>query len=145
MMLKIIILLGIAACVAPFFIDGPDGQPLMSLDDWQPEMPSVELPGASDEVEITTVYKWQDEDGVWQFSNNPVDAQGAEQMALDGKINTMPAPQMPTSRTEKKSAPVSIPGVATVSPGQAAELLDTVNNLQDTIDQRKADLDALKP
>jgi len=40
-------------------------------------------------------------------------------------------------------SPAAIPGVATVSPGQAAELMDTVNNLQETIDQRKADMDAL--
>jgi hypothetical protein len=40
-------------------------------------------------------------------------------------------------------SPAAIPGVETVSPGQAAELMDTVNNVQETIDQRKADMDAL--
>lgn len=82
---------------------------------------------------------WQDEDGVWQFSDNPNDAPGAEVMELDGKINTIEsvAPQPVTK------SPTAIPGVATVSPGQAAELINTVNNLQETIYQRKADMDAL--
>ena len=76
---------------------------------------------------------------MWQFSDNPNDAPGAEVMELDGKINTIEsvAPQPATK------APTSIPVVATVSLGQAAELMDTVNNLQETIDQRKADMDAL--
>ena len=99
----------------------------------------------SDVPEVTEVYRWQDENGVWQFSNNPNDAPGAEVMALDGKINIIESAQLPptASPETRKSIPSSIPGVATVAPEQAAELMDTVTNLQDTIDQRKADMDAI--
>ncbi len=151
MMLKIMIVIVILACAGPFFINGPDGNPLMTLEDLKPDItsPADLLPDALTPdpapAAPTRVYRWQDADGVWQFSNNPADAQGAEEMALDGNINTMEAFKAPEKKAQagKPSAPSSIPGVATVSPGQAAELMNTVTNLQETIDARKSDMDAM--
>ncbi|MDA0790704.1 MAG: hypothetical protein O2780_14750 [Proteobacteria bacterium] len=149
MLLKLMVVIVILACAGPFFIKGPDGQPLMTLDDLKPDItsPADLLPDAlapdPAPAEPTRVYKWQDENGVWQFSNNPADARGAEEVALDGHINTMEAFKPPPKQSAvKPSAPSSIPGVATVSSSQAAELMNTVTNLQETIDARKADLDA---
>ena len=156
MMIKLLILIVILACIGPFFIKGPDGQPLATLEDWKmdlPDSPMDLLPDSAQEsvpdvpevTEVTEVYRWQDENGVWQFSNNPNDAPGAEVMALDGKINIIESAQLPptSSPDTRKSIPSSIPSVATVAPGQAAELMETVTNLQDTIDQRKADMDTI--
>ena len=61
----------VIALVAPLFLKGPDGKPLMT---WQSFMPSTEIPasmipgakGAGD-----TIYKWQDKFGIWQFGENP--------------------------------------------------------------------------
>ncbi len=140
------------ACIGPFFIKGPSGEPLLTIDDFLsdlPDSPADLLPdalvseGSEAEGEITQIYKWKDENGVWQFSNSPVDANGAELMEIDSNINTIPAfkaPEKTGSVATKKKTP-SIPGVMTVSPGQAAELMDTVNNLQETIDQRKSEMD----
>ncbi len=52
----LITLVLIAAVGAPFFLEGPTGQPLMRvdqvIDDTVPSMP-------------TRVYRWQDRHGVW--------------------------------------------------------------------------------
>ena len=151
MMIKLMIFIVIIACVGLFFIKGPDGTPLLSIEEFMADLSPANfsasdlLPSAvqsaaeSSAPAITKVYRWQDENGVWQFSDNPNDEPGAEVMELDGKINTIEsvAPQ------PKKKSPAGIPGVATVSPAQAGQLIDTVKNLQENIDQRKADMDAL--
>ena len=52
----------IAALVGPFFIKGPTGQPLMRVSDVVDDT----LP-----VKETTVYRWQDAEGVWQYGDSP--------------------------------------------------------------------------
>ena len=135
------ILVLVVAFAGLFFIKGPDGEPIMSLDDLKPTVPEVELSPVS--AEPTRVYKWKDENGVWQFSNEPVDNQNVEVMELDGKINTMPsidvASQNTSNKTEKKN--LNIPGgLTTVAPEKISEMMDNVNNLQDTMDQRAEDV-----
>jgi Domain of unknown function (DUF4124) len=151
MMIKLMIFAVILAGAGLFFIKGPDGKPLMTIEklvEDLPDSPSNFLPG---EVEIpatpavTRVYKWKDKDGVWQFSNSPVDEDGAEIIELDGRINTVQAfkPRAPARVEAAQSSATPIPGVMTVSPQEAGNMLDTVKNLQKTIDQRKADMDAV--
>ncbi|XOV86279.1 MAG: DUF4124 domain-containing protein [Pseudomonadota bacterium] len=151
MFLKLIIFAAILACVAPFFLKGPDGQPLMTLDDWLPADASDMATGRSGgPPEKVTVYKWQDENGVWQFSNDPADAGAADTLELDGNINIIPS--VPVGTASAAVAPVSPsvgalpPGMTSVSPERVQAMMDTVNNLQETVDQRKADLDrAVRP
>ena len=89
------ILIVLLACVVPFFIKGLDGRPLMTLEYWKMDMPELPMDLLTEAVqesvpvtpEVTEGYRWQDENGVWQFSNNPNDALGAEVMVLDGRIN----------------------------------------------------------
>ena len=146
MMIKVMIFIVILACVGPFFIKGPDGKPLLNIEELMADLsPTDLLPKAvqsaaeSSAPAMTKVYRWQNENGVWQFSDNPNDAPGAEVMELDGKINMIESVAPPSAT----KSPTAIPGVATVSSGQAAELMNTVNNLQENIDKRKADMDAL--
>lgn len=142
-MVKIMILLLIAAFAGLFFIEGPGGEPIMSLQDLMPEVEQTQ----SNEPE--TVYKWQDENGVWQFSNQPRDAVIAESIwetvEYDGNINTMPAVKVPpSSSSSSASTQMSIPsGLTTVSGDQAQRVIDTVANLQQTVDDRKAKMDKL--
>ena len=139
MVYKGMILLLVAGFIGLFLIEGPNGEPIMSLDDFKPETPEVmELPRAP-----TKVYKWQDENGAWQFSDKPVDAEGAEEMELDGDINIVPGFKAPrkTVVNEEKTRPNIPSGLTSVSPEKISEMMDTVNNLQETVDQRKADVD----
>lgn len=146
MFIKILILVVIAACVAPFFIEGPDGEPLMTLERLTGESIVPEPVPDQQPSETVTVYKWQDDDGVWQFSNTPVEAPGVEIMELDGDINIVPS--TPTSSAEKvetRGLTTSIPkipgGLTSVSPEAISEMMGTVDNLQDAMDRRKAEID----
>jgi hypothetical protein len=159
MALKIMAFLLVAAFVGLFFIDGPNGKRIMTVDDFIPSVPaSLDDLAPADIVPSgpTKVYKWKDENGIWQFSNKEEDSQGlvgnaVETMELDGDINIMPAVDIPprqTSRldeeTTKKSKLSSLPsGLTSVSPEKIGEMMDTVNNLQDTVDQRKSELDKI--
>jgi len=151
-MAKLLIAALIIACIAPLFIKGPDGEPLMSLDDWMPGPVDELIPQDVQDMAVpnepTTVYKWQDENGQWHFSSAPpADVADAETMELDGDINIMQAP--PPGMTQQAAAPsnaLALPsGPMTVSPDQVKEMMETVTNLQETVDQRKADVDAVLP
>lgn len=134
----------LAAFVGLFFLNGPNGEPLLTLDDLKPTLPEVESSPVP-----TKVYKWQDENGVWQFSNQPVDEGQGEVIELDGKINIMPAvdtsilgasPKASNSPSLGMSIP---PGLTTVSGDKVQEMMDTVNNLQETVDNRKSEIDQI--
>lgn len=134
----------LAAFVGLFFLNGPNGEPLLTLDDLKPTLPEVESSPVP-----TKVYKWQDENGVWQFSNQPVDEGQGEVIELDGKINIMPAVDTSILGTSPKvsnspSLGMSIPpGLTTVSGDKVQEMMDTVNNLQETVDNRKSEIDQI--
>lgn len=151
-MYKLLIGLLIIACIAPLFIKGPDGEPIMSLDDWSMELPDAarQLMGESlptspvsndGPTAPTTVYRWQDENGQWHFSNQPRHADGAEEMTLDGDINRMEAYVPSAKQPASADAQVSLTGETGTSPQQIQQMMETVTNLQETIDQRKADMD----
>ena len=145
-MIKIMIFLLVAAMVGLFFVNGPDGSALLTLEDFKPDVPEIESENAT-----TEVYRWQDENGVWQFSNQPRDADQGETIELDGNINTMPATdtsiltKSSSSRSATQSAKMpKIPaGLTSISGEQAEQMMNTVNNLQQTVDDRKAQMDKL--
>lgn len=143
MFLKIMILLVILAGVGLFILKGPNGEPFLTLDDFTPDQEITDV--LAQKPEPVTIYKWQDEDGAWHFSNEPVDVEGVETMVVDGDINLMPAVTTSTSSSGKHPDAKdysSIPdGVTSVAPEQIAEMMDTVNNMQEMVDERKTDLD----
>jgi len=99
---KILVLLLILAMAGPFFMRGPDGQPLMRLGDvtqrlkaWMNKAPSVK-PG--DKVEL---HKWQDENGQWHYSD-AAPSQGSEIITVDPNVNVIQATKVPPPKTETK-------------------------------------------
>jgi len=158
-MVKLMVIVVILAGVGLFFLKGPDGKPFLTVDDFAvelPDSPASMLPQQLQPEEpdtVTKIYKWKDEDGVWQFSNSPQDKEGSELIEFSAQTNIIqsysppPLTTVPPTKREASGGEVStsdsIPGVMTVSPEQAAEMMKTVKNLQSTVDQRKADLDAL--
>ncbi len=84
---KLLIMLLLLACIAPFFIKGPDNRPLMTLGKLKlpnfsiPQLPSLtelKLPVVNNRkntsipagVEKIKIYKWKDRDGIWHFSDH---------------------------------------------------------------------------
>mgnify|MGYP001561608095 CR=1 FL=1 len=142
-MIKLMIGIVILACSGLFFIKGPDGQPLLTIDAlFSASKPTQAEAGRS--TAPTKIYKWQDEHGVWQFSNTPVPSAEAELVILDGQINTIDAyvapakPNQPAVANSRSALPA---GVTTVSPDKIVEMMEKVNNLQQTVDDRKAEID----
>ncbi len=145
MMIKIMILIVILACVGPFFIKGPNGTPLMTIDDIF-EAPAV--PESAVNKAPTQVYRYKDENGVWQFTDQPLQdgapMDGVETMELDGDINLMPAFQEQNTRVAKsESNRLQLPDTPLPTSVNPAELMDAVNNMQDTVDARAAALEKL--
>tara|TARA_Y100001934_G_C12177803_1_gene689933 strand:- start:151 stop:609 length:459 start_codon:yes stop_codon:yes gene_type:complete len=135
----------IAAIGGLFFIKGPNGQPLLTFSDLKPETP--QLPAELGEP--TTVYKWKDENGVWQFSSEPVEGVDAsarvEKMELSGDINTVPAFREPRSAGSTKPQVPSLsgvpPGLTTVSPDKVEELTQAAQQIEETAALRKQQID----
>lgn len=94
LLFKILIVLILLACVAPFFIKGPGNRPLMTLDKLKlpkfsmpklPEFKTAKIPPLSKEQKVAVpetlsstvvsgakkvkMYKWKDKDGLWHFSD----------------------------------------------------------------------------
>lgn len=112
---KFLLFVLVSAVAAPFVLRDRDGRPLMSIHDLH--MPKIALPEislpdasglkdavraatqsvetASDEVRENTtktstrIYKWQDEEGGWHFSNSAPGERGATEVAVDTSINVM--------------------------------------------------------
>lgn len=154
-MIKLMIGLLIIACIATLFIKGSSGEPLMTLEDWKIELPAsvAELmtrfrpaseaqPPAMEQIPAR-VYKWQDDQGQWHFSSAPPNPDLAEEVEI-GQINLMDAYVSPAEVEAETATASQLPtGSVTATPNQVKEMMDTVVSLQETIDQRKADMDAI--
>ncbi len=147
----------IIACIAPLFIKGPGGEPLMTLNDWKTDGP-VQIKdvvarltsGAKknlpvEELQPTRVFKWQDDEGQWHFSNSPPNLEIAEEIEISD-VNLMEAYMPPTppedtgqsANPESMSVSAGIPG-----PEKVQEMTKTIKLFQQSIDQRKEALDSL--
>jgi hypothetical protein len=142
MLIKAMILILMAAFAGLFFVTGPGGEAVLTLEDFKPEPAEMDAGQAP-----TKVYRWQDENGIWQFSNQPEDETQGELLELDGKINTMPAVDasiLNQKQVASKQSTMSVPsGFTTVSNDKVEEMMDAVNELQSTVDSRKAEIDKL--
>lgn len=147
----------IIACIAPLFVKGPNGEPLMTLEDWKIDLPVQikdlvgNLTGGAKKLSPvegqhpTQVFKWQDDEGQWHFSNAPPNLEIAEEIEISN-VNLMEAykPPAPPSdaglSADSESMDVSS-GIP--KPVQVQEMMETIEQFQQTIDQRKEALDSL--
>jgi len=157
--MKFLIFMVILACAGPFLLKRSDGSPWMATSDLK--APDLEMPDVSplaDEIENlsrsmpaddtanhTTVYKWQDENGGWHFSNQADPAHPGEKININNNINTVQLPAVekhPEDRRPYHSRNV-IENETTAldtgsSPyGQLPELVDKANNAGDLLDQHQ--------
>ena len=101
---KLILLLVLGGFVAPMMIPGPDGKPIMTLDDWIPsgliakiegvlnslgnlkDAPGDIVDSATDAVigEGAQIYVWRDAEGVLHYSDQAVEGADAMLVPHDG-------------------------------------------------------------
>ncbi len=152
MIRKLLILMLLIACVAPLIIKGPDGDPIMTLDDWKPTVPaSVDEVGrqliSTGKSAIPSgqkaVYRWQYESGAWHFSDEAPPGQDVQPIEIS-EANLMQAPEFPPEQIQSSQDSVSpfsrIPGM-TVSPQQLKDTMEDLDQLQDKIEKRRLLLD----
>ena len=119
----ILILALLAALIAPFFLRGPNGQPLMTLDDF------IDTPTTSVDLTPTSVYRWKDEYGVWQFGDDPPAGVEAQEMEIRDKITRVKADwieQLEAVQAAGKPAGGTavtgeVPGLVDIYSGEALE------------------------
>ncbi|MEM7218118.1 MAG: DUF4124 domain-containing protein [Pseudomonadota bacterium] len=68
----------IAALAAPFVLKAPNGQPLMRVEDVLDDSTAGRVSAAP-----TTVYRWQDASGIWQYGSAPPAGTAAQPVQID--------------------------------------------------------------
>jgi len=87
-MKKIIFIALAAAIIAPMFIKGPDGEPIMTISDWIPEKPDTSaISGSSNTPQ--EFYRYQDEQGNWQYTDRPPEGANVETVEVDISSNVI--------------------------------------------------------
>lgn len=165
LIIKLAIMLLVFVVIIPMLIPGPGGKPVMSVKDWIPDFRAIEAKitafiqdtgdaiqkktGMDVGVEKPKMYKWKDQYGNWQFSDNPADVpahiRNAQKVDLPSVANTMQAPPKvdfggSDAKSKGKSA---VPLPMTISPAKIPQLIDDAKNLQQTANQRAARLEDL--
>ncbi len=135
-MKKLLLVVVIVALVAPLFIKGPDGSPIMDISDWLPSTP---------EVLETTVpaqyFRYRDPSGNWQYTDQPPAGVEYEMVEVNTSGNNMdatPLPQAPSDTTSGQPAP----GIA----GYVQNLQNAkqeAEQVQQVMDDREAQLEEM--
>jgi hypothetical protein len=170
---KLCLLALVAAAVAPLFLRAPDGRPLMTLDDWTPDLdglgarlaPLVDrLRAAGDDASPnavgadredggsegeTIVWRWRDAAGVWHFAEAPPAGIEAEAVRLDPDANLVPGLRAtaPTSRSGAAAASAPAPGASAPGPDalvDPAELRRRAETVRARAEARLETLEALE-
>ena len=127
------------AVIAPYFIKGPDGKPLMSADK------TLSYQGSRQ-----TFYKWQDDKGMWHFSDEVPDGVQALPVEVDTAANIVQSVPV-EKKAEEDAEPaaevaadqVSVPAgfPMTVDPAAIPQLIKDAQNVQSLVDKRSQQID----
>ena len=165
LIIKLSVVLLVLALFLPMWLKGPDGEPVMDLQDWVSvpnDMGGVvdsarglldrvvggeagpapeSLPGAEQNSAPGQFYRWQDESGAWHFSDKPLlDGQQMAAESLPLVSNRMDSVVVPK---EKPVAPTGTPPAmgSTITPplpeGVSKEAIEEM--LQEAHERRMGD------
>lgn len=147
-----------------FFINKPDGTPWLSLADLTPdislnsvkssidEMVPDQLTGA-DSAGAVPVYRWQDAEGNWQYSDTPPPGLEVQQVMVGTDLNRDLAPEFsPQTKVGdqssggkayfiKDSSNPSPSSNNVANPTQVTKLINDAKNVQKLMDNRQKQLE----
>jgi len=94
----------------------------------------------------TAVYKWQDKNGEWHFSNQPPpEGVAADVTVYRSDVNVTPAPKAdtPQENTTANPAtnPTNLPLLPLTDPTRIKQLIDDAKNVQNLADDRQQQID----
>jgi len=111
----------------------------------------VNIPDAVDssiEGQTRTFHKWQDATGAWNYGENPpADARSLTAISL--KLNDNVVPSTPVAKSQDKEGAQEQPQLETpslaspYSPSQIKKLFEDTRQLQETLNQRQREQDAM--
>lgn len=165
-MIKLLLPLVVLVFVVPMIMPGPNGKPVMTVNDWLPGFASIERTRATllswwrrftTGVEQNTgfdvapepeqLFKWQDANGTWHFTNRANQAAaGAQKQALPTATNTMAPPPVVERGHDSESSPtpsMSLPLPATIPVDKIPQLIDDAKKLQKLSQERATQMDDL--
>ena len=140
MFLRMMICIVVIAIAAPFFIPGPNGTPIFTLDMFSFEKPSLpSFVGSENEASGSqTLYRYQDEQGVWHYTDQPLVDGAIEEIEVSTDINLIDAPpELP--RNSAPAANISANPLSAVTRG--AEVLEDAEQVQQMLDDRLDNMD----
>lgn len=170
---KLSLLSMVSLLAVPLFLVGPNGKPMMSLEDWTPDLTALKrvintaknvahngelasmeglsvigesLTASAKPASPQTLYKWKDKKGVWQFSSTPPpeDVDNAQMQALPKMANVMqPVVVREAVDKEGPSRSVSLPFPTTIPLQDIPKLVEDARNVQKLSDGRQAALDKI--
>lgn len=143
-----------------FVLKSPNGEPWLSFEDFKPDTRAIEslrpnlegvlekdwsLGGAeskqSSQSKPVEVYRWQQADGTWVYSDSPPPAGEHETVAFDPNANIIQSSEaeLPVASEQKPSGdrkPATLlPRVPSLSGAQGEDINQRLQDLQKTIDQ----------
>ena len=141
MFLRMMICIVVIAIAAPFFIPGPNGTPIFTLDMLKFEKPSLPSFGGNEDTAggSQTLYRYQDEQGVWHYTDQPLDQDSAEQIEVSTDINLIDAPPALPRSGSAPAANISANPLNAISRG--AEVMEDAEQVQQMLDDRLEDMD----
>ncbi|MBF0612191.1 MAG: hypothetical protein HQL55_13805 [Magnetococcales bacterium] len=137
--------------VAPFFINGPDGKPIMTLEKFKQRF-FASLPGGGDIPAIPTtpgkpdpkqtVYKFKDAKGIWHFTNETPPSDAREVSVVKGTVNRMataPGEKPVVTQNNNEDLPVA-PGVP-LTGNSVKQVVDEAKKARKDTDQYNKNLE----
>jgi hypothetical protein len=148
---KLLLLALVLAVASPFILKKPDGSPIMDISEFIKPATDMGKSVISND-EPTSLYRWQDEKGNWQFSDHPPENVNAQVMTVDNKINSMKTIDLPEGYQDKPKQTERFDPTASDGPSiplttapleKVPEMLDQIKGFQDALDNRQQQLESI--
>lgn len=136
----------IGALTLPFFMKGPDGKPLATVDQAMDDTfgGSVDAIAPSAPVEM---YRWKNEHGIWEFGESPPPEAAAAKLSIDNsRITTMGsewnvAPVIAETSEGSEAVAFQMPNTMADTYRAAPELMNAAKNAATLLNERQAGMD----
>lgn len=163
--IKLAILVLILGIAGPFFLKGPDGKPYLDFREFVPNLSGIkrtaqnvvgDLQDVANDVSgsdspntfgKTKVYKWQDEQGNWQYSDRPpTNGAESETLLINPNVNLTegtPIPEVIEEEPAEQAPQIDVPLPLTISPDKVDKLKQDAQKVQDLMNERSKTLESL--
>lgn len=140
---RLMALILVLALAGPFFIKGPDGNPLMTVSgvrqgaetQWRRLKGDLGQAVGNENAGKVEMVRWQDASGQWHFGDDAPEGVAAEKIYVDPDASRMdPIKIRPRRREQQADSVVDGP---IVNPLRAREIMDEVTATRDQLDQRQ--------